>query len=109
MSNAKMIVKVHDSSVELEGQFQLETRMRTFFLRALSEDDLDQWVGVIQTLQQRELREEPKDAEMPSLSARCGYLIMRGMTIKTWRKRYFIFSGGKLVYYRTHQVHGTLK
>ena len=152
LKEANIVVKKHDHNISSVTQFQIETRFRIYFLRADTEEDLEQWVRTIHKLTSSHDRHDHLSTSIPispsssslrssgnhhpsfstpsdvsaqsdhcnsssdqssfirissdsrSALQRTGYLIKRGRTNKSWKKRYFILSYGMLSYYHSDQV-----
>jgi len=102
LQDANVIIKKQNNTIDQVVQFQIETRFRIFFLRADTEEDLDQWVQIIQRLSAT----SSDSRDLPSGEAkelRRGFLVKRDRLNKLWKKRYFVLSVGILSYFRTEQ------
>ena len=118
LDTSVIMIKKQDKSINKVTQFQIETRTRTYYLRADTEEDLEQWVNTIRRSRVDYIRNSSQiqsqtTASMSSLpppntttSSNCksGYLLKRGRSNKTWLKRYFLLSSSLLSYFESHTV-----
>jgi hypothetical protein len=115
LKDAEIVVKNIDPAINLRAiQFQIETRFRVYFLRADTEEDLSDWVQLLNRLKSGMPRDAlpmnnvPKNLKASRLSEhspnRSGYLVKKGRTNKVWKKRFFCLHSGILSYFRSDSV-----
>lgn len=115
LQDAKVVASTVNNQNKLVFQIQLVTRYRVYFVRADSEEDMNQWVACMEqkraeynaTVASDDAPMEKKRAaskrDSLSLPYRTGFLVKKGRTNKVWKRRYFVLRRSILAYYKAKE------
>jgi hypothetical protein len=122
------MIPLNDSQVvpsqnSKEFAFQIVTRIRVFFLRAESEDEMRQWCAAIERCKSSSSTDGSTGSSLsltgstslsqvrPEIaypgSEKKGWLNKKGKSNRIWRQRWFVLEDNLLSYYKTLQVCST--
>lgn len=98
LNKKKCLFEIYNSN---EGFVQSH---RTYLIIADSEDDMNQWLSVLQNRAKMDINNLPKSDGKDVI--RSGWLNKRGGRRKTWKKRWFVLTETSmtLFYYRNEKV-----